>query len=113
MSDLAAVEPKWARVIHGEGPDGWLALEIRGLYLNRNGRMLTTYRFTTRRWHKPTEKSSVAHGLAWLVECSLDNGVIAGVEMELDFAAWSDVEGVGLVDETVFADIHSLNAAWR
>lgn len=74
---------------------------------------MTTYRFTIGRWHEPTEESSVAHGMARIVKCGLGHRVIAWEEMELDFAAWRDIEGVGLEGETIFANINGLDGTWR
>lgn len=51
--------------------------------------------------------------MARIVEGGLNNGVVAGEEMELNFASWCNVEGVGRVDEATFTHIDGVNTSWR
>lgn len=111
VSDLSAVEPDWVCIVHGEGEDGGLELRLVILCLAIIVRVLGAYRFITGGWHKPTEKSSIAHGLTWLVKCCLDNRVVSRIEVELDFASWGNGEGVWRIDKAIFTNIDGLDAA--
>jgi hypothetical protein len=112
--DLAAVEPDRVGVVYRHGEDV-------GLHMSAPSRLdslvvQNTYRRSTITIHNPTIKCRSIRWLARIIKRSLHDRVIAGVELEDDFLARSDGEGVRTEGETAFADgdgLHGGGAAGR